>query len=84
MQALPNGLGGIFLSTDIVHGMVRQEFKEFGYPAWFPTVVGGADSDDSHEHPSPPLLPRSRFAEPNPLARFAEPNPLAEVTQDIS
>ena len=41
MQLLPNGLGGLAMSTDIIHGQVRKDFVEkMGFPWWFPTTLG--------------------------------------------
>lgn len=41
MQLLPNGIGGLMMSTDLIHGKVRSDFvQKMGYPAWFPTVLG--------------------------------------------
>ena len=41
LQLLPNGLGGIVMSTDFMHRQVRRDFTvKFGFPAWFPTALG--------------------------------------------
>ena len=41
LQLLPMGLGGLVLSTDVVHGLARKEMaNDFGFPSWFPTVLG--------------------------------------------
>ena len=41
LQALPNGLGGIFLASDVAHGLARRDFvRKMGFPAWFPSMLG--------------------------------------------
>jgi hypothetical protein len=41
LQLLPMGLGGLVLSSDVVHGMARKEMAaNFGFPSWFPTALG--------------------------------------------
>jgi hypothetical protein len=40
-QLLPNGLGGAFMSTDILHGKARRDMvQKMGYPWWFATALG--------------------------------------------
>jgi hypothetical protein len=40
-QLLPNGLGGVIMITDGLHGMVSADMvPKLGFPAWFPTAVG--------------------------------------------
>ena len=41
VQCLPNGIGGVIMSLDCVHGQVRRDFvSKFGFPPWFPTALG--------------------------------------------
>ena len=40
-QLLPNGIGGLVMSTDLLHGKVSADFvNKFGFPVWFPTALG--------------------------------------------
>ena len=41
LQLLPNGMGGLMMSLDIVHHQVRKDFvSKMGFPAWFPSALG--------------------------------------------
>lgn len=41
LQLVPNGVGGCFMVTDMLHGKVRDDFtRKLGYPVWFPTSLG--------------------------------------------
>lgn len=42
VQLLPNGLGGLFMLSDCVHGKAHREFvgKLLGFPPWFCTMLG--------------------------------------------
>ena len=41
MQLLPNGIGGLVLSTDFLHQKAQRDMRlKLRYPTWFPTVLG--------------------------------------------
>ena len=40
-QILPNGLGGLAMVTDGLHGKVSGDMvPRLGFPSWFPTAIG--------------------------------------------
>lgn len=41
MQVLPNGVGGVAMSLDCIHGQVSRDMvQKMGFPRWFPTALG--------------------------------------------